>query len=106
MEVHMSHLDKGIVVKVSVKKMVIAMGMLTATMFLASPLVAKPGSCCNKDRTVRMRLSLVLNISFLITSKGFVIAAPATPASEDLTAERSRSPCAVVPENRGSFSSR
>jgi hypothetical protein len=72
----------------SVKKMVLATGMETAIKFFDIPLTKKfhPNSLCS-DRIASTSPRLVLNISLRITSRGFVRAAPATPAADDLIAE-------------------
>mmetsp|Transcript_20446 Transcript_20446/g.31029 ORF Transcript_20446/g.31029 Transcript_20446/m.31029 type:complete len:104 (+) Transcript_20446:109-420(+) len=72
----------------SVKKIVLATGMLTATKFLPMPLVQKFHPISPRNfATVSIKLRFVLNISFRITSTGLVSIAPAIPAVADLHAD-------------------
>eukprot|EP00980_Cylindrotheca_fusiformis_P025165 scaffold13207_cov143-Cylindrotheca_fusiformis.AAC.18 len=75
----------------SVKKIVLATGTATATIFLPSPRATNlyPFSRYS-NLTVSENDLLVLNISFRITSSGLVNAAPATPAVADFAADRQR----------------
>ena len=76
-------------IRASVKKMVQATGMLTATRFFPNPRVKKPRpSVWYKYFTVSGKLLFDLNISLRTTSKGFVKPAPASPAVADFKALR------------------
>ena len=73
----------------SVRKIVDATGNDTAIKFfiIPRPIQLYPFFSRYNDRHVSMNPKFVLNISFLITSSGFVNAAPAIPATDDFTAD-------------------